>query len=176
MKEKILRLHAEGKSYRQIEKELGCSRSTISYHCSKGQKEKTLKRTAKRRAERSVFEKKVDNFKYANKKVTNGVRDFKRRNRGRLNSRPKNNSFTYEDVLNKFGPNPVCYLTGRPIDWEDPASYCFDHFIPVSKGGQNTLENLRLTCPEANRAKGDMSLGELELLCSDILHWRGKLI
>ena len=40
-KENILKLRAEGKSYRQIEKELGCSKGTISYHLGVGQKNKT---------------------------------------------------------------------------------------------------------------------------------------
>ena len=35
MKEKIIRLRKEGKSYRDIENELGCSRATISYHCKR---------------------------------------------------------------------------------------------------------------------------------------------
>lgn len=44
-KEDILRLRAEGKTYRQIQKELGCSKSTIAYHCGEGQKTKTRERT-----------------------------------------------------------------------------------------------------------------------------------
>jgi transcriptional regulator with XRE-family HTH domain len=32
-KEKIIQLRKQGKSYREIEKELGCSKSLISYHC-----------------------------------------------------------------------------------------------------------------------------------------------
>jgi transposase len=43
-KESILRLRAEGKSYREIQKELGCSKSTIAYHCGEGQKEKMNRR------------------------------------------------------------------------------------------------------------------------------------
>lgn len=38
MKEKILRLREEGYTYSQIQKKLGCSKSTISYHCSNGRK------------------------------------------------------------------------------------------------------------------------------------------
>lgn len=34
MKEKILKLRREGKSYNDISKILGCAKSTISYHCS----------------------------------------------------------------------------------------------------------------------------------------------
>ena len=33
MKENILKLRKEGKSYNEIKKILGCSLSTISYHC-----------------------------------------------------------------------------------------------------------------------------------------------
>ena len=36
----IKELYEKGLSYREIEKELGCSKGTISYHLGKGQKEK----------------------------------------------------------------------------------------------------------------------------------------
>lgn len=55
LKEDILRLRSEGKSYRQIEAELNCSKGTIAYHLGDGQKQKTLERSnlgkAKRRRE-----------------------------------------------------------------------------------------------------------------------------
>lgn len=44
-KENILRLRAEGKSYREIQEKLNCSKGTIAYHIGSGQKEKTLSRT-----------------------------------------------------------------------------------------------------------------------------------
>lgn len=43
-KDEIFRLYAEGYSYSEIQKALGCAKSTISYHIGKGQKEKTLNR------------------------------------------------------------------------------------------------------------------------------------
>ena len=43
-KEKILSLYNKGWSYREIAKKLKCSKGLISYHCSKGQKEKTAQR------------------------------------------------------------------------------------------------------------------------------------
>jgi transposase len=49
MKEHIIRLYSEGKSYRQIEAILGCSKSTIAYHVGKGQREKTHVRTSRSR-------------------------------------------------------------------------------------------------------------------------------
>ena len=49
LKEKIIALASKGFSYRQIQKELGCSKSTISYHLGKGQKEKARARVRKQR-------------------------------------------------------------------------------------------------------------------------------
>lgn len=50
MKEKILELRAQGKSYREIEKILGCSKGSVSYHCGKGQKEKAYNRVKRHRS------------------------------------------------------------------------------------------------------------------------------
>lgn len=50
-KNEIINLYAEGKSYRQIQAILGCSKGTIAYHLGAGQKEKTLSRQRDRRGE-----------------------------------------------------------------------------------------------------------------------------
>lgn len=44
LSEQIFALHNEGKSYNQIQAELGCSKGNISYHLGAGQKEKTRSR------------------------------------------------------------------------------------------------------------------------------------
>ena len=49
LKEDILDLAKKGLSYRQIQKELGCSKSTISYHLGDGQKDKARARVRKQR-------------------------------------------------------------------------------------------------------------------------------
>lgn len=49
MKEEIIRLRNEGKSYSQIQKELGCAQSTISYHCSLLGKENAKARSKKQK-------------------------------------------------------------------------------------------------------------------------------
>ena len=59
-KEDILKLRSEGKSYRQIEKELGCSKSLISYHCGNGNEKKRVSKTNSTRKE---ICKKVSRFK-----------------------------------------------------------------------------------------------------------------
>lgn len=52
MKEQIIQLRNAGKSYREIERILGCSKSTISYHCGKDQRSKKNIRQNQSRAER----------------------------------------------------------------------------------------------------------------------------
>ena len=47
-KEDILELRYEGKSYKQIKKILGCSMSTISYHCGNGNEKKKSYPTSER--------------------------------------------------------------------------------------------------------------------------------
>jgi hypothetical protein len=46
MKQKILELRSEGKTYAQIVRILGCSKGTISYHLGEGVKRRALNRQA----------------------------------------------------------------------------------------------------------------------------------
>jgi len=50
LKESILQLRLEGKSYAEIANELNCSKGTISYYCGVGQAEKTKTRLDQSRA------------------------------------------------------------------------------------------------------------------------------
>lgn len=60
MKEQILKLRSEGKTYKQIKDITGASKSTISYYCGVGQKDKTLKRNRKRRKKKGVRDKEYE--------------------------------------------------------------------------------------------------------------------
>ncbi len=82
-------------------------------------------------------------------------------------------SFTWIDVIRKFGLHPKCYLTGIEINYEDSRSYNFDHIIPRSKGGGYGLENMGLCLQKANFAKSDLMLPEFIELCESILVNRG---
>lgn len=77
--------------------------------------------------------------------------------------------FNYEQVLEKIGGTTTkCYLTGRIIDLtKDP--YEFDHITPYAKGGSCTIDNLGITCPEANRSKTNLTLDEYLSLCKEVL-------
>jgi hypothetical protein len=48
-KDNIIKLYDQGKSYREIQNILGCSKGTIAYHIGAGQKEKTRIRTNRNR-------------------------------------------------------------------------------------------------------------------------------
>lgn len=163
VKKEILKLREEGNSYREIEKKLGCSRSTISYHCGAGQKKKSRERQKNNRAGNSLI-RKVDKFKC----VKNRSRDFQNAKNLRKKDLVKF-TFSYKDVLKKFGKKPICYLTGTPIDLSDSTSYNFDHVVPVSKGGLSTLDNLGITTRDANQAKSDLSVEEFINLCIKVL-------
>lgn len=44
LKENILKLRSEGKTYKQIVEALGCSNGTVSFHCGEGVKDKAQER------------------------------------------------------------------------------------------------------------------------------------
>lgn len=179
-KAKILKLRAEGKSYRDIQKILGCSKSTIAYHCDGGKEKARVKADLKKR---KPICRKVSSFKVrcsrANyESIRKKLKTFKRKSkRGEKTHAIVNNvtkNYTCNDVLKKITEKPVCYLTGKPIDLDKPETYHLDHIIPTSKGGTNNLDNLGICLKEANYAKGELSIIELYQLCEDILAWRDK--
>jgi hypothetical protein len=186
MKEEILKLKSEGKSYKEIQKLLGCSKGTISYHCGVGQKEKTKTRRDKRRE--NIIKSKTDAFKYTKKipkeidkkeirspkDVVESVRKFNKRDTNKKGSVDKElkPTFTWEDVIEKFGEKTMCYLSGVEIDLF-VNNYNFDHITPASKGGLNTLDNLGITHEIVNYMKGDLTPDELIGWCVKILNHNG---
>lgn len=177
MKSKILELRSQGKSYREIQKELGCSKSTISYHCGDGQKEKTKERTQKNRDNNSLL-RKVENFKTkARKGIINKSQKFQLKSKEGIQVMSETTmEFDHHDVLKKIGDNPICYLTGRPIDLNDPKTFHLDHIIPVSRSGNNSIDNLALACKEANIAKSNLLNEEFIELCLDVVKHHGYTI
>jgi len=161
MRDNILKLRHEGKSYNEIQSALGCSKSTISYHCGAGQKHKTtLRRRGYYQTVRGIFKRKKDNFS-----CIRGNRQSK--------GRRVSLSFSSKEFRAKLEANPFCYLTGRPIDLLSPKTYHCDHVVPVSKGGKSTLDNLGLLCKDVNMAKGEMSVTEFLGLCKEVLLHNG---
>lgn len=185
LKDQILQLRSENKSYQEIKTILGCSKGTISYYLGKGQKDKTLNRQKQYRKinikyiliqkilmfsnktyiikKNNIFQRKI------NRTLQIKLYDFQRKNKTM-------NEITLDQILNKFGDNPKCYLTGRPIDLTKSREYHFDHIVPISKGGKNTLDNLGLTCKDVNFAKRDLLVEDFIKLCKDVLVNQGYIV
>ena len=174
MKEKILNLRNEGKTYNEIKDILGCSKSTISYYCGDGQKEKNKNRNKKRRE--NILLAKVETFKNVrNRKSTvEALRKFQKRSK-MVDSKIDNTinkTFTWEDVIEIFGENTICYLSGVKINLYEN-NYNLDHSIPKSRGGLNILNNLGVTHKIVNAMKSDLMVDELLDWCIKILKHNG---
>jgi len=150
MKEEILRLRAEGYSYRKIQQELGCSKSTIAYHCSEGQKEKLLERNHRyRRTIPNILYRKLAFF------IKESNVDLEK----------------FRELIPKFIENPYCYLTGDIIDLTKSDTFQLDHIIPKSKGGSNSPDNIGLATKNTNQSKSDMSIEEYFVQCEKVLRY-----
>ncbi|MHA1952022.1 MAG: helix-turn-helix domain-containing protein [Candidatus Thorarchaeota archaeon] len=182
MKEEILRLREEGKSYNQICEIVGCSKSTVSYHCGEGQKEKSKIRSKKNNVGNVICKKighfvrrslqsKSDDFQRERGYVYKPNKKGYRRYQSIGKHLPK--SFNYKDVIERFGENTKCYLTGRDINLLEPKQYQFDHKVPPNKGGGHTIDNLGIVCKEANFAKGNLLVEEFLDLCKEVLENHG---
>lgn len=169
-----------GKSYSEIAKLCNCAKSTVAYHCKNGVRNQTQKYSKNRRKilnwwvnfcrNFSRFKSRVHN--YESKQVS-----FTKPWRQRLNWKVqcfksvgiKNKNFTAKDLLKHLGGTTIkCYLTGRTIDLTKD-DYQFDHKQPVSKGGSCDLENLGITCPDANQSKTNLNVEEYISLCKEVL-------
>ncbi len=161
LRDQIINLKNHGQNYNQISKILHCSKGTISYHCNAEVKSKTYVRR-KQWKRKNTLASKLHNFKYLNsrkKKIYQiGTNDP---------------DLTLDKLQIKIGDNPRCYLTGIPINLDNPNEYSLDHILPLSNGGKNTLDNCGLTSMVANQLKNDSTLPELYNICELILKNRG---
>lgn len=70
----------------------------------------------------------------------------------------------------------VCALTGRKLDKDAE----IDHIVPISRGGDNSINNSRWLCRQANQAKHSLTDDEFFRLCSEVAksqpytEWIGK--
>lgn len=162
MKEQILRLREEGHSYRSIQNQLGCAKSTVSYHCGEGQKEKNLARTRAFRTNMSPLKRMMEIKTASFYQKVDRFKDREQIPRGLT---------TKEAVEVLEAQSYKCYLTGAALDLSSGRKYHFDHKIPVSKGGSSTKENLGICTREANQAKSDMSIDEFMALCRNVIEY-----
>jgi CRISPR/Cas system Type II protein with McrA/HNH and RuvC-like nuclease domain len=171
--QKILELRDAGYSYKQIIAELNCSSSVVSYHCGENQKEKTRQRTLKHKKAnplRTKFYAFLESKKVG-KSISQQSPNIKRILKNKMFHFNRNDEymFTLEQLMEKIGNSPKCYLTGKEIDLSKSRTYSLDHIIPRSKGGDNSLENCAIACSEANQAKSNLSLEEFISLCQSVV-------
>ena len=191
MKEQILKLRNEGKSYNEIKNILGCSKGTISYHCGEGQKEKTALR--QKSLKKNIVLTKLSRFRYAahknNKKpkghtrlqknINESLRCFQKKDNLYKTSNKTNPklpfTFTWQEVVDKFGEDTNCYLSGEKINLFIN-NYHFDHIIPTSRGGNNSFDNLGILHETVNFMKHSLTPEELIEWCKKILIYNGYII
>lgn len=179
---KINKLREEGLSYKQIVKKLNCSLGSVSYHLGDGQKEKARLRGNNIRKKEHPYVNKIKHFTAPDLRAKGKnniskacyklcfqrkITDFCRIPLG--DKMISKRDFTVQNVIDKFSENPKCALTGLPIDITKPSTYNFDHIIPRTRGGDNSIDNLQICTKQANNAKGTMTPDEFINLCKLVL-------
>lgn len=76
--------------------------------------------------------------------------------------------YDYLDVIKCLKNNPYCYISQEKIDIYDTRSWSLDHFIPVSKGGDSNLNNLKFCKTKYNYMKHAMLFDEFVDACKKI--------
>lgn len=154
MKEEILRLRAEGKSYDEIRATLNCSKGLIAYHCGEGQKEKYKKRDREWKDKNKV-----------KSRISNKCREF---------GKSSGEALPFKDAVEILENQKYkCYLTGDDLDFDSPDLVHFDHKIPTSKGGKNNKDNLGVCTRSANLTKSDLTVDEYISFCKKVLIFHG---
>ena len=184
LNKKIIALRQKQYSYRQIAKELNCSLSTVSYALRKKTRDKVKKKTAEVPSNEKKILNKIYCFKnsYLSNKpkaawyINKTQRQINQSICVKASRFQRTMTFNYKDVHAKFGDHFPCALTGRPIDFNKPETYEYDHIQPISRGGDNTLSNLQMLCPEANQAKGRLTDQEFIELCKEVVIHAGHRI
>jgi len=184
LNKKIIALRQKQCSFRQIAKQLNCSISTVSYALRKKTRDKAKKKFDDIPSYIRKIRKKIYSFKNPripkNEKpawyISKSPRQISKSISAKASRFQRTMTFNYKDVYKKYGDHFPCALTGRPIDFNKPETYEYDHIQPLSRGGENTLSNLQILCPEANQAKGSLTDQEFIELCKEVVIHTGHRI
>ena len=163
-KQKARDLRAQGWSYRQIAKEIGCTAQTVRVWCDQEAAEKARQSTRDWHEDPDNHQKHLnDMVDYVNDRrhkdpefrIAQNTRTRERRlllKRGGL-----------EELWEKSGG--ICGLCGEPLpeDYKNGKLVHVDHKVsPRTHGGTNDPDNLHLVCATCNLRKGDKLIEELE--------------
>lgn len=156
LRDMIFKLKEKGQRRRDIIYSLGLTAAQYAYLSASDEEVQARKEKSK---------------KYRSKLLVSPLAKL-RLNVARFQSKSEcNHPFTAEDVIAKFGENPKCYLTGLPVDYENPSTYQLDHVNPVALGGNSELDNLKLCHPVVNSMKRDLTIeqfvGFCKLICEN---------
>lgn len=170
----IQAMRANQVGYRTIAKALGIPTSTVRYWADPDKAKRDG--AARKRAwfSRHPMLGKINCYR-SRKLIGSKTRDFQRRVAGHL-APQVTSTFTLDDVLDKVGNAPCCYLSGRLIDINQPETYAFDHIVPVAQGGENTLANLGLLHADINRMKSDKTPDECIAIMIEVLTHHGYVV
>jgi len=124
--------------------------------------EKTKREALMRKRAKNAKITAISKIKRANHRET--VLERQRRSSSRRRAKLKSNGYsiyTLEEVLSKYGLN--CHICKNQIDFDAPRGPThgnnwelglqIDHLIPISKGGPDTLDNVRPSHAQCNIKK-----------------------
>lgn len=140
-RDKILELKAQGKTYREISKEIGCSKSTISYyvgtHKDKLPTQKTCKHCEKKIGSYQTFCDSICNIAYKKAQRIERVKN------GKVNW----NQTIRPALIELYGDK--CFLCPTTSFWNgEELTLHVDHIDGDSDN--NSFNNLRLLCPNCH--------------------------
>lgn len=105
---------------------------------------------------------------------TNGINGHKGSRPARINeSLNGDNEFVGSKELRNLIDRQQyrCALTGMELE---PDIADADHIIPVSRGGDHSIENVQVVHRDVNQAKGTMTNDEFIQLCRKVVTWADR--
>ena len=96
---------------------------------------------------------KVYKYKKLWNKTDNGIIN-KKRNKANRRDREREGNIKAADIKELIkNSKDVCYWCNSKLNKKDSSAFHLDHYVPLSKGGLNSIENIVISCPSCNMNK-----------------------